>query len=175
MVQYLLPCKCGRKTPVDSTKAGQTIECECGDRLEVPTLGVLKKLPQVMQEKRPAATVKWAARQRVLLLGIIICIIGLGVAGFFTFDRPEPPPHQHRIEHLPEYVESMSLMETIQLWGTLEHGLPDGLSPEDQTYQEARQAYLRRTAVALVIAGVGALVMIISVFIPKKRVRSMPR
>ena len=175
MVQYLLPCQCGRKTPVDSTKAGRTIDCECGARLDVPTLGGLKVLQQVTQEKRAVPVVKWAARQRVLLLGIIICILGLGIAGFFTRGRPDPPPHQHRIEHIPKFVEDMSLMETVQLWGRLERGLPDGLGLEDQRYQQLRQAYLRRTAVALAIAGVGVLVMIVSLFIPKKRVRSVPR
>lgn len=175
MVQYLLPCQCGRKTPVDSTKAGQSIECECGAQVEVPTLGGLRKLQPIAQESRPVPTVKWAGRQRVLLVGILICIVGLGIAGYFATDRPEPPQHQRNIKLIPRYVESLSLMQTIQLWSTLERGLPDGLGLEDQNYQKKRQAYLRRTAVALFISGVGLLVMIVSLFIPKKRVRSMPR
>ena len=175
MVQYLLPCQCGRKIPVDSTKAGQFITCECGVQLEIPTLGGLRKLQPVVQENRPVARVKWAARQQVLLLGIIICIVGLGIAGLFAIGRPLPPPHEQRIEVFPKYVEGMSLMQTIQLWSKLERGLPDGLGLEDQRYQTLRQAYLRRSTVALVIAGVGVVIMLISLFIPKKRVRSMPR
>ena len=111
----------------------------------------------------------------MLLLGIIICIVGLGIAGLFAIGRPLPPPHEQRIEVFPKYVQSMSLMQTIQLWSKLERGLPDGLGLEDQRYQTLRQAYLRCSTVALVIAGVGVDIMLISLFIPKKRVRSMPR
>jgi hypothetical protein len=175
VVQYLLPCQCGQKTPVDSTKAGQTIECECGAQLDIPTLGGLKKLQQVAQESRPATTVKWAARQRVLLVGILICLIGLGIAGYFATGCPVPPPHQQRIEYIPEYVEAMTLMETVQLWGRLERGLPDGSGLEGQAYQKMRQDYLRRTAVALVVAGAGLLVMFISLFIPKQKERPLSR
>ena len=172
VAQYLLPCQCGRKTPVDSTKAGQTMRCECGAELEIPTLGAMKKLQRVEQKTKPAPMVRWGARQRVLLVGIIICAIGLCIAGLFTIRRPVPPPHAQLIEVIPQRVESLSLMQTIQLWGMLERGLPEGSSLEDQAYQKEYKAYLRRTTVALVIAGLGVLLMVISLFIPKKLARS---
>ena len=171
MVQYLLPCQCGRKIPVDTTKAGRTLKCECGAQLEVPTLGGLKKLEPVTQAKRAHSAANWGPRQRVLLVGILICVTGLGIAGFFWHHRPLPPPHELRIEQIPQYVQSLSLMQTIKLWEALERGLPEELGREDQAYQKARQAYIRRTGVALFIAAGGVLVMVIPLFIPKKRRR----
>lgn len=174
MVQYLLPCRCGRKITVDSTKAGRNVECECGAKLEVPTLGGMKKLERVSSEKPAVSRVKWAARQQVFLVGSLVMIVGLAVAGFFALRRPVPPPHQHRIEVvIPAFVEKMSLMESLQVWGSLEQGLPDGLGMEDQRYQAERQAFLHRSGVALFIAGAGVLLMAVSLFIPKKRVRSV--
>ncbi len=174
MVQYLLPCRCGRKLTVDSTKAGRSIECQCGVRLEVPTLSGMKNLEQVSPEKQAVSRIKWAARQQVFLVGLLVLFIGLAVAGFFAIGRPAPPPHQQRIEVIiPKMVEKMSLMDSLQIWGTLEQGLPDGLGMEDQQYQVERQAYVRRTGVALAIAGVGVFLMAISLFIPKRRVRGL--
>ena len=171
VVQYLLPCQCGRKIPVDTTKAGRTLKCECDAQLEVPTLGGLKKLEPAAQSKHAPSAATWGPRQRVLLAGILICVTGLGIAGFFWRDRPLPPPHELRIERIPKHVEGLTLMQTMELWAALEHGLPEGLGIEDQAYRMARQAYIRRTGVALFIAVAGALVMVISLFIPKKRRR----
>ncbi len=173
MVQYLLPCQCGRKTPVDSAKAGQTIECECGAKLEVPTLGGLKNLERVVTPK-PATKTTWGPRQQVLLIGIIICATGLGIAGYFRHYRPLPPPRELRIELIPKHVESLSLMQTLALWGALERGLPEHSALEQQAYQKARDAYHRRAGVALFIAAVGLVMMVISLFIPKKHSRHRP-
>lgn len=174
MVQYLLPCQCGRKTPVDSTKAGRTIECECGAKLEVPTLGGLKNLERIVEAKHVGSGATWGPRQGVLLTGILICITGLGIAGYFWYDRPLPPPHEMRLELIPKHVESLSLMQTLALWGALERGLPEYSSREQQDYHKARGAYYRRTGVALFIAAAGLLIMITSLFIPKKRGRRRP-
>lgn len=175
MVQYLLPCQCGRKIPVDSTKAGRSIECECGATLEVPTLGGMKKLEKIAQDHRDSSANTWGPRQRVLLAGVLICLTGLGIAGFFGATRPLPPPHDLRIERIPEHVNNLTLMQTLQLWGALERGLPDELTREDQQYEEDRQAYIRRTGVALFIAAAGLAVMTVSLFIPAKRRRPRPR
>ncbi len=171
MVQYLLPCQCGRKIPVDTTKAGRTLKCECGAQLEVPTLGGMKKLEPAAQSKHAPSAATWGPRQRVLLAGILICVTGLGIAGCFRYYRPPPPPHELRIERIPQYVQSLTLMQTMELWAALERGLPEGLGIEDQMFRKARQAYIRRTGVALFIAVAGVLVMIVSLFIPKKRRR----
>ena len=183
MVQYLLPCQCGRKTPVDSTKAGRTIECECGANLEVPTMGGLKNLQRVVDAKRGGSAATWGPRQRVLLVGILICVTGLGIAGFLWNGLPKPPPHEQRIDELiPQHVENLSLMQTLQLWGYLERGLPEEMNPEDIRYRKAHQTYIRLTGVALFITAVGVLVviislllMIISLFFPKKRRRPRPQ
>ncbi len=175
MIQYLLPCQCGRKIPVDTTKAGRTLACECDETIEVPTLGGLKNLEQVVEAKRASSAATWGSRQRVLLVGILICITGLGIAGYFWRGRPLPPPHELRIELIPQHVENLTLIETLQLWGALESGLPEELGLEDQGYRKARQAYIRRTGVALFVAVAGVSVMIVSLFIAKKRRRPAPR
>ncbi len=35
---YLLPCRCGKQTIVFRSQAGEQVACECGEKLDVPTL-----------------------------------------------------------------------------------------------------------------------------------------
>ena len=35
-LEYLLPCKCGKKTPVSESLAGTYITCDCGRSVQVP-------------------------------------------------------------------------------------------------------------------------------------------
>lgn len=49
-MQYLLTCSCGRKLAVSKTQAGESIRCECGEQVTVPTLRGFADLPVVQSE-----------------------------------------------------------------------------------------------------------------------------
>lgn len=44
---YLLPCSCGEKIRVRTRHAGETVTCQCGTKLQVPTIRGLKQLEAV--------------------------------------------------------------------------------------------------------------------------------
>ncbi|MBN2292093.1 MAG: hypothetical protein JXM70_06690 [Pirellulales bacterium] len=174
MIQYLLPCQCGRKMPVDSTKAGRTLECECGAKIEVPTLGSMKKLERVVETKPASSGMTWGIRQRVLLAGILVCLTGLGISGYFWYERPKPPPLEQNVKQISQNIKNLTLMQTLAVWGALERGLPEYSSRRQQEYQKDKAAYYRRTGVSLFIVAVGLTMMTISIFIPNKHKRSRP-
>jgi hypothetical protein len=43
-MRYLLDCPCGRKLPVNRSQAGETVACECGSEIRVPSLSKLREL-----------------------------------------------------------------------------------------------------------------------------------
>lgn len=45
-IRYQLTCpRCQRPTPIETSQAGQSISCECGETLRVPTMLKIKRLP----------------------------------------------------------------------------------------------------------------------------------
>ena len=53
-MEHLLTCGCGRKILVSRSQAGQELSCECGQRLQVPTLRGFAELPVAGPETLPA-------------------------------------------------------------------------------------------------------------------------
>ena len=44
--RYQLTCpRCNRSTPIETSQAGQSLSCECGETLRVPTMLKIKRLP----------------------------------------------------------------------------------------------------------------------------------
>ncbi len=60
---FLLPCTCGKKIAVSKSQAGEEIRCECGEKLQVPTLrgfsNLEKAIPVLPQEKGPRKSAGW--------------------------------------------------------------------------------------------------------------------
>lgn len=45
-IRYQLTCpRCQRPTPIETSQAGQSLSCECGETLRVPTMLKIKRLP----------------------------------------------------------------------------------------------------------------------------------
>lgn len=45
-MSYLVRCECGLEIPVGAASAGATLVCDCGRTVALPSLGLLKQLPQ---------------------------------------------------------------------------------------------------------------------------------
>ena len=50
-MKYLLPCDCGQDVEIETSQAGQTVACGCGQMLTVPSMLKIKTLPNVPQKK----------------------------------------------------------------------------------------------------------------------------
>jgi hypothetical protein len=110
---------------------------------------------------RPAS--EWGPRQRVLVVGAVITVLGLGMAGYFYLFRPRIPA-----------AERMAPIDTWGLWHDLSQGL-DQRPVWELQYLEGRAYYRRWMAVAGVVIAAGLLVTGGSLLIPRGRRRTRPR
>lgn len=186
--KYLLPCPCGEKIAVEASQAGQEIRCRCGAALEVPTMRGLAQLeragpkpavgrstatPQTGQasDVPPAAgrstirgsTSVWGTRQRLVLVGGFITVLGLGSAIVLYAGRP-------RLLDLERYPP----IGTWQLWHDLRQGIEQRPAWEEQ-YTRSVAGYHRWMVVASAIAGIGVLLMASPLLVRKRRSRGRVR
>lgn len=157
-MQYLLPCACGRTIPVDLGQAGQTLTCECGHKLEVPTLRGIKALPpaetkggKANPSVNPAPA--WSPLQGGLFsAGILIAIIGIAIATYSTYIISQlqvPPPSAEQLAKSEEQFDRIPLDELYNLYLQVREA---GLGMTDTPlYVRARQ--VRKTFTRYLIAG----------------------
>jgi hypothetical protein len=89
-VKYLLDCpECHSKIPVQAGQAGQRVQCNCGQYLEVPSIRRLHELETVADEERPQT--QWTARQGMLFLGTAMIVVAAAAAGAILVIRPGVP------------------------------------------------------------------------------------
>ena len=88
--RYLLPCECGRSTPVSPSQAGGTVACECGQTLDVPRLGELRSLPTKSESAAPGGK-GWSFRLGVGSGALVAALILGGLAAWVAANEPAPP------------------------------------------------------------------------------------
>ncbi len=79
MPDYQLPCSCGAIATVSTAQAGDTLRCECGRELVVPTMRGLRELQpaEAPRTSRGTKATTWDDRNRVtflLIVGAITCL-----------------------------------------------------------------------------------------------------
>lgn len=158
--KYLLPCSCGQDIPVEATQAGDTIACACGESVAVPALRELTSLPRAeptapTQFRRPTAA--WGGRQRRLLLGAVIALIGLILLSIVYYRRP-----------ILHDVKEMRPLQTWTLWQELRLGADRRPSPGAKEYTERATWYRRWVGVTATLTAVGVLLMASS-FVSRRR------
>ena len=148
---YLLPCSCGKTVAVRDTQSGQTVRCQCGAELEVPTRQRLHELEQAPVEGPPAATRPgWNPAWGIVLLGVLVMIAG-GVFTYFTYqNRP-----------ILSDVNQITPWESFLMWQSLRTGVR---LPElaEVPYLEAKRFYHQKLGIGLAIIAVGGLIAAIS-------------
>jgi len=164
--QYLLPCPCGKTTPVTPTQAGRVIVCECGSELKVPTLAGLRKLDMVEEPtvgKRPPPA--WSAlRGTLFVVGVLLTIVGLAVGGFACYvmrsiSLADLPTRFKQIETADvEWIDRMTPEETYELWKDIRsYGLGAAGSAPPVKAQEAFEFWTATAIAAFAVAAVGIL------------------
>ena len=159
---YLLPCSCGQKIIVDTSLAGDLVTCEaCGQTVEVPTLLRLKQLePAVPEQARPARRA-WGAKQKVLVVGLLVTAIGVGLTTWCILTWPLPPVDMVPKDHIPETVAKMSPIETVSHWRILQRGV-DAPFPDDIAYLKSRTRHQFFLAGCLLILVAGLVVDVVA-------------
>ncbi len=155
--KYLLPCQCGQQLPVDVSQAGLTISCTCGTKVAVPTLRGLRALPQVAadDDNRPKAAA-WGPREGMALIGVLIALIGLGMAGWFFFTPPPRPTkemiYMNELSDKPEIVYK-------QFLGMRHTGIDTTPEPMVEEYENKHRIHVAGTYACFGVAAVGVLVI----------------
>ena len=86
-MKYLLACpSCGAKTPVETGQAGQSIRCNCGNSIEVPSIRAMRTL-EAQGEDLPAIP-RWSMRQGFVFLGLAITAAALVLGAGVLIARP---------------------------------------------------------------------------------------
>ncbi len=134
-IQYLVPCSCGRKTPVETRQAGETIKCVCGAKLDIPRLLELKRLEKVaVPTNLPKPASAWGIGQSLVLSGAVILAV-VAVLWILVLKNEAGDPYAKMTpDQIRAHFQKMSPLETLYMWSYLKQ---NGLNP--------RKDYLERT------------------------------
>lgn len=114
---FLLPCKCGNEIHVSTAQAGGSVQCSCGEKVSVPTLGELRKLPRTTTDSSPA-TSTWGPKQGLLAFFLIIAIGNALVGAYYLYQQPteQELSFASRLEQFSELIPEMTPNEAWNFW-----------------------------------------------------------
>jgi hypothetical protein len=166
MARYLLPCTCGRRLTVTAAQAGDLLLCECGQRVEVPTLRHLAGLEQV--DDAPPRERAWGARQGLIFLGATLIVLA-GMAFVWLKFREPQPFREPLVEHDVNKIDKMSYGDLWKIWPDYEKGIQrtlfglEAVAFDRNRFEIHQWHQWRWTAIA--VAGAGVIVIAIGVLV----------
>jgi len=118
MAKYLLTCACGRQHTVETRQAGESLACDCGSQVAVPTLRQLRQLPAASEETTAAAGPAWGLRQGAITMILLLAAACLALAGVSRYsERPVPTLDAVQYtENVDRLVGNMTPLEGWQRW-----------------------------------------------------------
>lgn len=163
--QYLLPCECGKATPVTVAQAGRTLACDCGRDQKVPSLAVLRQLEPVEALPAKGANVQWSStRGTLFVIGVLATLVGLAAGGLGAYlirriDLNEVDQFYAKIEddHIKE-IDQMTPIQAYEVWEKIREmgpGVP--LSAPELQYHKFYQFWLRVSLIGFACAAIGLL------------------
>ncbi len=168
--KYLLPCSCGQKIPVTKGQSGGQVACACGAMLDVPTLMELTALePAEADNVSRDTSGRWGIRQRLILIGLIVFLMGLGPGVYVFGQRPAPPNQEIDPDRVQEQFDRLTPLGTWRVWHVfMETGLQRRTQNLNVAYEEALTTWWLRFGTSIAVAGVGlALVLVGVVVVPQ--------
>ena len=180
MSQYLLPCECGQKLPVNSTQAGERVRCTCGRELDVPTLRSLQAL-----ERRDDAAAKpelapWGWRQGLAFLGASIFVLASLALVVLNLKKPQSR-EQAFMAARPESLDfkAISPAGAWFQWGRVQMGIQQPLTyGEVQAIQNAAAilaTWNQSRKMAGIFAGIGLAMVIVCFPLGRMAVKRAPQ
>jgi hypothetical protein len=125
MARYLVACTCGRQHTVETRQAGETIVCECGATVAVPTLRQLRQLPEAGADTTGAAgsaaaagrgpSAGWGARQRLITVCLLVAAVALAVVGGSRM-LEKPVPKLDKVEYTKGVERVVANLTPVQAW-----------------------------------------------------------
>lgn len=183
MSQFLLPCLCGAKIPVNRSQAGMTLPCpECGKAIEVPTIRKLTPFAVTTPAKKETkATNSWKLLGPVAALGFLVGLLGLAYGGSLLYERYETisqvtqagmdlnRTEEEFIAGVRENALKSAPSDTWDYWNVmLEEGLSDPKPPDLFRVKRYLASRLPTMIGALITGGVGILIFSLSAFLMQR-------
>ncbi len=131
-------------------QAGETIECACGAKLEVPTMRGLRRLEPALETPHPPRSV-WGPRQGLLFLGLLLTAVSLA-AGGYAFFATMPSPD---LTTSQEALDTVGPVEAWRYWMAVRDGIPSNPTGEvAAVLQRTRNARIEiQIALGCAVAG----------------------
>jgi hypothetical protein len=168
--QFLLPCVCGQRLTVGANQAGELIHCRCGQTVEVPTLRELNRLERVADRSAPPAAA-WSKRQGLILLGAVVAVLSLGALVWLELHRP--PSQESVLRQIKTPVDRFSIAQSWDYWNVITPGIgrpvPARIAAFLDQNQQERTSWLEFVVATLALAGLGLLLLIIGLLLPRRR------
>jgi hypothetical protein len=173
---YLLPCTCGETLRIDANQAGLDVPCRCGKVVKAPTLRGLSQLERVEDAAAAKPLPEWGTRHRLALIGSLIVVCGLTIAGWYWFTTPPYDPKISIDPRIPKRVEAevaaMPAEKLIETWEKLAQEKLDRSEPPDVV--EYRRMVLRRRGfmyAGLAVVAIGGLVLASAFILDKPKTK----
>lgn len=115
MAKHLLTCGCGRQHTVETRQAGESISCDCGATLPVPTLRQLRQLPEARGEPLAAGGPAWGARQATITVSLLLATVCLAIAAMSRMSE-KPVPELDPVAYGKNVDFLISNMTPLQAW-----------------------------------------------------------
>ncbi len=165
--RYLVSCSCGKHIPVEKQQAGETLRCECGATVDVPSLLALTRLPPAddPDSSQPSAR-PWGLAQQMTLIGALVLGFGLVWVGYLWMQSPDPPvvdPGAAQVDH--ETAAAMTPAESWRLWAALQSPLPEITPRAEAEYLKRVADHRRWMVLGAAIALIGGATMITAPFL----------
>lgn len=168
--KYLLPCSCGAKTPVETTQAGGTATCTCGEQLSVPTLGRLRSFEPVKEVDTLPTKATWSAQRGILFVfGGLVALGGLAGLALNLYERSQVDLTTTFETVDKEYqtaLDSMSPSQLFDIWKEIQRvGITkarEQKAPEFALNQKQANSLKRNAMIAGSIGCVGVLLLMAS-------------
>ena len=165
---YLLPCpKCSSSISVPPSQAGDETSCgQCGEMIDIPKLGELRKLPRadedVSAEKPVGSSAVSVGGSRIgFVAAALAATASLIVAGFCTLRWAMIDVPTTTEGHIAEYEEAYQTAEAAMLIKDFEEMEARGLElPIPYRYKEievTKQTWGRNALVACAVAAITLL------------------
>ena len=159
---YLVPCECGNSVKVDSALAGGTTTCDqCQATVEIPSLRLLKDLPQAEAAEKDALQpvgVKESNPTRNLgAILILLSLLSLAVLGYARYTSVTGITADDAIEWGNQQIDSLTPEESWKMWQEVQEL---GMGPREVTLTQIEE---RRVLAIYLLMGVAVVVALVGV------------
>jgi hypothetical protein len=175
MSRHLLTCSCGKSIPIEVSQAGETIRCDCGAELDVPSFREIRKLPVAVESRTTKGSQQpsgWSLLRSLLFaIGLAASVFGLCAAGYFQWGRMRLPVAQtpnRLLDANLEEIDQIDPISAVDFWRQIQEFGVGGYNPPPYIVNRAWSArWLQFVYIGLGVAAVGALILGVAYLIPQ--------